>query len=103
MAEVVWTPRAYADLEAIGDYYAQEAPGYAETVVRKLLGATEQLESFPASGRMVPEIEDEDLREVIYRNYRIIYMHLLEEDKVEVLSVVHASRHLGGLPGTSES
>jgi plasmid stabilization system protein ParE len=25
MADVVWTPRAYADLEAIGDYYTQEA------------------------------------------------------------------------------
>lgn len=101
MAEVVWTPRAYADLEAIGDYYAQDAPGYAEMLVRKLLGATDQLEIFPASGRMVPEIEDESLREVIYRNYRIIYIHMPKEDKVEVLSVVHASRHLGELPGTS--
>jgi plasmid stabilization system protein ParE len=43
MAEVVWTPRAYADLEAIGDYYAQDAPGYAETLVRKLLGAADHL------------------------------------------------------------
>jgi len=48
---------------------------------------------------MVPEIEDESLREVIYRNYRIIYLHTPEEDKVGVLSVVHTSRHLGGVPG----
>jgi len=67
--------------------------------LRKLLGATDQLELFPASGHMVPEIEDESLREVIYRNYRIIYLHAPEEDKVEVLSVVHTSRHLGGVPG----
>jgi plasmid stabilization system protein ParE len=60
-------------------------------LVRKLLGATDQLESFPASGRMVSEIEDESLREVIYRNDRIIYIHMRGEDKVEGLSVVHAS------------
>lgn len=50
---------------------------------------------------MGPEIEDESLREVIYRNYRSIYLHTPDEDKVEVLSVVHTSRHLGGLPGPS--
>jgi plasmid stabilization system protein ParE len=52
---------------------------------------------------MVPEIEDESVREVIYRNYRIIYIHTPEEDKVEVLSVVHTSRHLGWLPGPSQT
>jgi hypothetical protein len=71
-------------------------------LVRKLLGATDQLESFPASGRMVPEIEDESLREVIYRNDRIIYIHMREEDQVEGLSVVHASQHLGGFQAHRE-
>ncbi|MGI9176186.1 MAG: type II toxin-antitoxin system RelE/ParE family toxin [Rhodothermales bacterium] len=102
MAEVVWTPRAYADLEAIGAYYAQSAPGYAEVLVRRLMQAAERLEVFPASGRVVPEIGDESMREVIHRNYRIIYMHLPDEDRVEVLTVFHSSRQFGALPGEGE-
>ena len=99
MADVVWSKRAYADLEAIGDYYAQTAQGYAEVLVRTLLRVAERLEAFPLSGRVVPEIGDEDLREVIHRNYRIVYLHLPGEDRVEVLTVFHASQQLGGLPG----
>ncbi|MEO1631683.1 MAG: type II toxin-antitoxin system RelE/ParE family toxin [Bacteroidota bacterium] len=36
MAVVVWTPRAYADLEAIGDYLAHDSPGAAERLLRQL-------------------------------------------------------------------
>ena len=101
MANVVWTPRAQADLEAIGAYHAQTAPGYAEALVRKLIYAAERSEAFPASGRIVPEIGDESMREVIHRNYRIVYFHLPDEDKVEVLTVFHASRQFDALPGGS--
>ena len=103
MAELVWTPRAYADLEAIGSYCAQSAPGYAEVLVRKLVQITERLRNFPASGRIVPEIGDENMQEVIYRNYRVIYMHLPEDERVEVLTVFHSSRQFGALPGDSDS
>lgn len=99
MATVVWTPRAYADLEAIGAYHAQSAPGYAEVLVRKLMRAAKRLEVFPASGRIVPEIGEGRFREVLHRNYRIVYMHLEDEDRVEILSVFHASRQFGRPPG----
>ena len=99
MAEVVWTARAYADLEAVGAYHARTAPGYAAVLVRTLFAAVERLETFPASGRVVPEIGAGDLREVIHRNYRIVYVHLPDEDRVEVLTVFHASRQFGAAPG----
>lgn len=103
MAELIWTPRAYADLESLGAYHAQQASGYAEVLVRKLMRAAERLEVFPESGRVVPEIGDGSLREVIHRNYRIIYIHLPEEDRVEVLTVFHSSRQFGMMPGGEES
>ena len=101
MAEVVWSPRAYADIEAIGDYYAQTAPGYAEVLVRRLSAVADRLEAFPASGRAVPEIGDESLREVIHRNYRVVYIYLPDDDRVEILTVFHSSRQFGALPGES--
>lgn len=60
MAELVWTPRAYADLEAIGvPTMLKSAPGYAAVLIRKLLHVTERLRTFPTLGRVVPEIGDE--------------------------------------------
>jgi toxin ParE1/3/4 len=99
VAEVVWTARASADLEAIGDYLAQSAPGYAEVVVRRVLAAVGRLEAFPASGRVVPEIGEEELREVVLRSYRVVYFYDEEGDRVEVLTVFHASQQFGGLSG----
>ena len=101
MAEVIWSPRAYADIDSIGDYYAQTAPGYAEVLLRRLLSVTERLEAFPTSGRAVPEIGDESLREVIHRNYRVVYIYSLDDDRVEILTVFHSSRQFGALPGES--
>lgn len=95
MAEVVWTTRAAADLEALGAYLAREAPGYAERLVRRLLGSVERLGTFPESGREVPEMAGSGIREVVYRNYRVVYLFSPDAGRVEVLTVFHASRQFG--------
>jgi plasmid stabilization system protein ParE len=46
--------------------------------------------AFPHSGRMVPEYEISEVRQVIESSYRLIY--LIKEDQIEVLAVVHTSR-----------
>ena len=97
MAEIIWTPQARADLDAIEDYYLDVAPHYADVVVDGLLSSTRRLETFPLSGRAVPEIADPAIREVIWRAYRVIYW--ADEDRVEVLSVLHSSRQFGGGTG----
>ncbi|MBE7546066.1 MAG: type II toxin-antitoxin system RelE/ParE family toxin [Planctomycetia bacterium] len=48
---------------------------------------------FPKSGRMVPEYGDEDLREKIYENYRIVYS--IKGELIEVVAICHGSRLLG--------
>ena len=96
MATVKWTPQALADLEAIGDFYAQDAPSYAQVVVDKLFEATRRLKAFPRSGRIVPEIRDKNIRELIYRNYRIVY--LVNSNEVNILTVFHSSKRFDGLP-----
>ena len=67
-------PQAEADLEAIREYYERVAPEYAQSFVDGAVEKTLQLEVFPRIGRMVPEIGDDALRELIYRQYRIIYI-----------------------------
>ena len=103
MAEIVWTTRAQADLAEIAEYHAAQSPGYAEALVRRLLGAVGRLDAFPRSGRVHPEIGDQAIREIVYRTYRIIYLHDEAEDRVEILSVFHSSRQFGELPGETPS
>lgn len=90
MAVVVWSDEAVRDLEAIHTFIARNSSRYAATVVGRLVGAVDRLRMFPESGRMVPELEDPTVREVIHGSYRIVYER--RERAVEVLTVFHASR-----------
>ena len=95
MAEVVWRPQALRDLEAIEAYFDEVAPDFAPLFVRGAFEATGRLSEFPSVGRVVPEIGDESIRELIYRQYRIIYV--VDEGSVEVLTVYHSARQFGSL------
>jgi addiction module RelE/StbE family toxin len=90
--KVLWTDAAVAQLEAIHDYVAQTSPDYARRVVDRLTRRSTQIAAFPFSGRMVPEYELNEVREVIEGPYRIIYLIKEAEDQIEVLAVIHSSR-----------
>ena len=90
MAQINWTKQALSDLEAIGDYIARDSPAIAQLFVNRIINSVIRLESFPLSGRIVPESRRESIREVIFRNYRIVYS--LEDDKIYILTIFHASK-----------
>ena len=92
MAQIRWTSQALADIEAIGDFIARDAPSFAEVFVARMFGAVERLGAFPRSGRAVSEIGEENLREIIFGSYRIVY--LLNSDEVSILTVFHSARQL---------
>jgi addiction module RelE/StbE family toxin len=92
MARINWTSQALTDLEAIGDFIARDAPNFAQVMVDRIFESVERLEAFPRSGRIVPEINQENIREIILGSYRIVY--LLRDENVFILTVFHASRLL---------
>lgn len=57
-----------------------------------ILQAIERLELFPESDRIVPEINEPSIRELLYGNYRIIYR--VRETLVEILTIYHSARLL---------
>ena len=89
---VVWSRRALRDIEGIADYIARDSPAYASAVVRKIVSQTRRLARFPRSGRVVPEFDDEHIREVFAYSYRVIYR--VSEKEVTVAAVVHGRRVL---------
>ena len=90
--KVLWTASALAQLQAIHDYLAQTSPDYAVRIIDRLTMRSIQIAKFPNSGRMVPEYERKEIREVIEGRYRIIY--LLDVAQVQVLAVIHSARDL---------
>jgi toxin ParE1/3/4 len=92
MARIVWTPQALEDIDAICEFIAKDAPRYAQMFAIRVFNATDRLEIFPESGRIVPEINQHNIREVIFGNYRIIYR--LQDDEVQILTVYHSARLL---------
>ncbi len=92
MKRVIWTRQAVEDVEAIKAYVARDSEHYATFLADRLVAAIERLERFPQSGRIVPEVGDESLREVIHENYRLVYR--VRADSVEVVTVYHGTRLL---------
>jgi len=90
MAKVIWAPSALADIASIAEYIAEDSAEMAALFVRRLMEATDRLQEFPLSGRMIPEINDPDAREVIYGAYRIMYR--VEGEDVWITGVVHGAR-----------
>ncbi|HXG63495.1 MAG TPA: type II toxin-antitoxin system RelE/ParE family toxin [Blastocatellia bacterium] len=88
--EVVWSPEAIEDLESIADYIARDSPQYAMAVVEKALDTASKLSHFPFAGRIVPEVDNENIREKFVHSYRLIYR--IEDEEVTIVAVIHGKR-----------
>jgi len=90
VTRLVWAPQAIEDVEAIRAYVARDSSHYADLVVERIVAAVTRLESQPLSGRVVPEVGDQALREVIHGSYRIVYR--LKPNVAEIVTVFHGAR-----------
>ena len=90
--KVFWTETAVNHLSAIYNYISQNSPQYAQRLVERLTRRSEQIANFPFSGRLVPEFETEQIREVIEGSYRIIYC--IKPEQIDVIAVLHAARNI---------
>jgi len=71
--EIWWSQRARRDVRDIGDFIARDKPEAARRWAGRVMDAVGRLADFPKSGRTVPEIRRNDLREIILGCYRIVY------------------------------
>lgn len=90
MAELRWAETALADLAAIRDYLSQHSSAAGRRFVAECFKRAESLCLFPQRGRMTPEAQREDIRELIVDGYRLIYW--TDGERVTMLAVVHGKR-----------
>lgn len=88
--ELVWSDLAFQRLVDIRDALAEKDPRAADTLLRALIARAEQLADFPALGRVVPELPGSEFRELIEKQYRIVYR--VRRNVVEVATVFEGYR-----------
>lgn len=85
-------PRALRDLNTIRRYIARDNPEAARRWIAKLERKASLAADAPLAGRVVPELDREDVRETFLRSYRIVYRVL--PDELHVLTVFEGHRLL---------
>jgi addiction module RelE/StbE family toxin len=103
---VRWTETATKDLEEAAEFIRRDSRFYAAALVREAQTVARSLRTFAERGRVVPEIDAPDIRELFIRSYRLLYQ--VTTDRVFIIAFVHGARDLaalwerrGGPPETS--
>jgi addiction module RelE/StbE family toxin len=89
---ITWSPEALDDVKSIANFIERDSPFYTKAVVTKIIELSRSLESLPNRGRIVPELEDQNIRELFVYSYRLIYQ--IRKDTILILAVVHGKRQL---------
>ena len=90
--KIIWSPLAIDRASEIAEYIAQDKPSAAEKWINTVFSKVEQLKSSPEIGRVVPEIRNDQFRELIYGNYRIIYR--IKKKQISILTIRHGKQIL---------
>ncbi len=93
MVQINWTIQAKSDLKSIADFIAKDSNQYAKLHVMKIRNGTTMLKSHIRIGKVVPEIGEENIRELVLGNYRIIY-EIVSENQIDILTIHHSARDL---------
>ncbi len=88
--KIVWSPEAIEDLQSIAEYIQKDSEFYARAVVTKILDVSRSLKDFPLIGRIVPELENENIRERFVYSYRVVYQ--IKKQQILIVAVIHGRR-----------
>lgn len=94
MVSVVWTEISIEDLKEIFDFIAADSNRYATITVDKIYHRVESIAASPYIGRVVPEINEKTIRELIVGTYRVVY-RIKNDHQIDILRIYHSARLLG--------
>jgi plasmid stabilization system protein ParE len=89
---VKWSPEATEDLDSIAEYIARDSEFYARSVVSKILAVSRKISEQPMIGRIVPEIDEKEIRERFVYSYRLVYR--IQNSTITIVAIIHGKRLL---------
>lgn len=90
--KVVWSPLSRDDLHDIVMFISRDSPRRAEAFAYRLIQHTDLLLEHPEAGRVVPEYRNTQIREILFKPYRIVYRFDPGRKVAEIIRVWHAAR-----------
>ena len=93
MVQIVWLINAKTDLKEIYEFIAPDSKRYARLQIERIKNCTKVLKLQPQIGKIVQEINQSEIRELIEGNYRILY-RIITIEKIHILMVHHGARYL---------
>jgi addiction module RelE/StbE family toxin len=81
----LWTKEALTRLQEIEEYISKDNPTIAIKFINKLISISETLVDNPHMGRIVPELAIENIREILHKNYRIVY--IIGKTSIDILTI----------------
>jgi plasmid stabilization system protein ParE len=88
--KIIWSYEATTDLEALAEYIAKDSIFYAASFVQKVLDISRSVSEFSERGRIVPELDNPNIREIFVKEYRLIYH--IKESQIDILGLIHGKR-----------
>ena len=89
--QIILKQDAEEDLENIKNYISKDSIYYANKTIEEIINKTEYLLMFPYMGRKIPEYNNINFRELIYKSYRILYK---VNSNIYILNIFHHSRDI---------
>ncbi len=90
--KIIWAKEALINLQQIEDFISAENPDAAIRLTDKLISVTKNLVRFPKKGRIVPELSIDRIREIIHKNYRLVYV--IKKNSITIISVFESHKLL---------
>jgi addiction module RelE/StbE family toxin len=91
--QIIWAPRAVADLREIVRYISRDNPDAARHFGGRLVAKAESLATFPERGRVIHKFADPNIREIFLRSYRIAYrIRSQPTPTVEIARIWHGAQ-----------
>ena len=90
--KIIWTHEALVQLEQIKNFIANDSPNRAAQFIQKIINQTNKISRNPRLGRIVSEISNPDIRELLFKNYRLVYR--ISGNHIEILTVFEGHRLL---------
>jgi plasmid stabilization system protein ParE len=90
--KVKWVEVAWKDFEEVAEYIAKDSPYYAASFVKNARNIARSLSNLADRGRIVPEFNNKNIRELFVGNYRMIYQ--IKNEVIYVIGFIHGARDL---------
>jgi plasmid stabilization system protein ParE len=96
VVKLQYSKPALEDLRAIFLYISADSPAIAGRFVRMMKDRIKILKKHPEIGKKFFQGKFTNLRQVLHKTYRIIYLH--EDDIVTIITIHHQKRLIENIP-----